>query len=251
MIFLNRKRTASNNELIKDPTQYWYVEKYVYGILKETIEVPLGTSIKFEAIESGYDDDVFYGWSSSNTSVSRAFTDTASYADTSAAIKNNLDENNTLKIYAIYYYNTTTIASLGGKVLSTDVSGPSTTTKSFEYLVIDSGTLSLSGYIEKKVETISSGKVTSSTTTYSTSTITLHRQNKSQNYSVNTNSESSVSISVQKQDRLFFNVSGGISTNINNSGNGTVTYTSQYTFLNGVLCYDLTSKKYRVESHTV
>lgn len=250
MIFLNRQKTVSNNELIKDPTQYWYVEKYVYGVLKETIEVPLGTGIKFEAIESGYDDDVFYGWSSSNTSVSRTFSDTTLYADTLTAIKNNLDENNTLKIYAIYYYNTITTASLGGKILSTDV-GTNYANRSYEYLVIDSGTLTLSGYIENKVETFSSGKTTSSTTSYSASTITLYRQNKPQNYSVNTNSGSSLSIPVQKQDRLLFNISGGVSVNINSSGNGTVIYTSQYTSLAGVLCYNLTSRKYRVESHTV
>lgn len=250
MIFLNRQRTVSNNELIKDPTQYWYVEKYVYGVLKETIEVPLGTGIRFETIESGYDDDVFCGWSSSNISVSVAFTSINLYADTSTVIKNNLDENNTLKIYAIYYYNTITMASLGGRILSTDV-GTNFTTRSYEYLVIDSGTLTLSGYIEKKVETFSSGNAVSSTTSNSASTITLYRQNKPQNYSVNTNSGSSLSIPVQKQDRLLFNISGGVSVSINSSGSGTVTYTSQYTSLAGVLCYDLTSKKYRVESHTV
>ena len=60
MIFLNRRRSPNR---IKNPSKYWYIEKYVYGELKETIEVPLGTSIKFEGIDSGYSDDTFYGWS--------------------------------------------------------------------------------------------------------------------------------------------------------------------------------------------
>ena len=99
MIFLNRRRNLNG---IKNPSKYWYVEKYVYGELKETVEVPLGTSIKFEGIDSGYSDDTFYGWSVNSTSVSSTFNSTSAYSN--SAGKNYLDDKNTLKIYAVYSY---------------------------------------------------------------------------------------------------------------------------------------------------
>lgn len=88
----------------KDPSQYWYIEKYVYGVLKEIIEIALGAGTTFSAIDSGYDDDTFYGWSISNTSTTRTFTNTTTYKNTTTAVKNALDDENTLKIYAIYKY---------------------------------------------------------------------------------------------------------------------------------------------------
>ena len=109
MIFVNRKRIFSG--IIKDPTKYWYIEKYVYGVLKETVEVPLRTSTTFSAIDSGNSSDTFYGWSVSSTSTTRTFTNTTSYSNTTTAVKNNLDENNTLKIYAVYSYSTTEISN--------------------------------------------------------------------------------------------------------------------------------------------
>ena len=107
MIFINRKRIIQNSEIIKDPTKYWYIEKYVYGKLKETVEVPLGTGTTFKAIDSGYSDDTFYGWSINSTSTTRKFTATTTYKNTTTAVKNNLDDTNTLKIYAIYKYTET------------------------------------------------------------------------------------------------------------------------------------------------
>lgn len=104
MIFLNRRRTPLKQETIKDPSKYWYIEKYVYGELRETVEVSLGTGIKFTAIESGYDDDTFYGWSKTSTSTTRTFNTTTSYKNTTTAVKNLLDSENTLKIYAVYSY---------------------------------------------------------------------------------------------------------------------------------------------------
>lgn len=104
MVFLNRKRTPLKQETTKDPSKYWYVEKYVYGELMETVEVPLGTGIKFTGIESGYDDDTFYGWSKTSTSTTRTFNTTTSYKNTTTAVKNLLDSENTLKIYAVYSY---------------------------------------------------------------------------------------------------------------------------------------------------
>ena len=57
MIFINRKRIKNNQ---KDISKYWYVEKYVYGILKETVEIPLGTGIIFVSFCFVYYDYMFY-----------------------------------------------------------------------------------------------------------------------------------------------------------------------------------------------
>lgn len=108
MIFINRKRI---NNARKDTSKFWYVEKYVYGVLKETVEIPLGTSTTFSSISSDNSSDTFYGWSISSTSTTRTFTNTTSYSNTTTAVKNNLDENNTLKIYAVYSYLTTETSS--------------------------------------------------------------------------------------------------------------------------------------------
>ena len=108
MIFINRKRIKNNQ---KDVSKYWYVEKYVYGILKETVEIPLGTGIAFESIDSGYDDDTFYGWSLASDSTSISFNSVSTYSNTTNAVKKNLDENNTLKLYAVYSYIETYISS--------------------------------------------------------------------------------------------------------------------------------------------
>ena len=104
MIFVNRRRIKQNSGIVKDPTKYWYIEKYVYGKLKETVEVPLGTGTTFGSIDSGYSDDTFYGWSISSTSTKRTFNATTKYKNTTTDVKNNLDAKNTLKIYAIYKY---------------------------------------------------------------------------------------------------------------------------------------------------
>lgn len=107
MIFVNRRRIIQNSGIVKDPTKYWYIEKYVYGKLKETVEVPLGTGTTFGTMDSGYSDDTFYGWSISSTSTTRTFTATTTYKNTTNNVKNNLDAENTLKIYAIYKYTET------------------------------------------------------------------------------------------------------------------------------------------------
>ena len=104
MIFVNRRRIIQNSGIVKDPTKYWYIEKYVYGKLKETVEVPLGTGTTFGSIDSGYSDDTFFGWSISSTSTKRTFIATTKYKNTTTDVKKNLDAENTLKIYAIYKY---------------------------------------------------------------------------------------------------------------------------------------------------
>ena len=105
MIFVNRYRIIQNSEVIKDPTKYWYVEKYVYGMLKETIEVPLGEGIQFTAIDSGYDDDTFYGWSIDGSSTRVTFNSKSTYKNTTSSVKKYLDSENTIKLYAVYSYN--------------------------------------------------------------------------------------------------------------------------------------------------
>ena len=118
MIFVNRRRIIQNSGIVKDPTKYWYIEKYVYGKLKETVEVPLGTGTTFGSIDSGYSDDTFYGWSINSTSTTRKFTATTTYKNTTTAVKNNLDSENTLKIYAIYKYTETTWSVSNSEVFS-------------------------------------------------------------------------------------------------------------------------------------
>lgn len=117
MIFINRRRML-NNKIIKDPSKYWYIEKYVYGKLVETVEVALGTGTTFGSIDSGFWDDTFYGWSINSTSTSRTFNATTTYKNTTTNVKNNLDDTNTLKIYAIYSYQDATGSSSSTKVTS-------------------------------------------------------------------------------------------------------------------------------------
>ena len=116
MIFVNRRRIKQNSGIVKDPTKYWYIEKYVYGVLKETVEIALGTGTTFGTMDSGYSDDTFHGWSISSTSTTRKFTATTTYKNTTTAVKNNLDSENTLKIYAIYKYTETTWSVSNSKV---------------------------------------------------------------------------------------------------------------------------------------
>ena len=104
MIFVNRRRIIQNSGIVKDPTKYWYIEKYVYGKLKETVEVPLGTDTTFGIMDSGYSDDTFSGWSIKSTSTKRTFNATTKYKNTTTDVKKNLDAENTLKIYAVYKY---------------------------------------------------------------------------------------------------------------------------------------------------
>lgn len=108
-----------NNKIIKDPSKYWYIEKYVYGKLVETVEVPLNTGIAFGSIDSGVEGDTFYGWSINSTSTKSTFNATTLYKNTTTNVKNNLDAENTLKIYAIYKYTELTSTSSTSKVSTT------------------------------------------------------------------------------------------------------------------------------------
>ena len=137
MIFVNRRRIIQNSGIVKDPTKYWYIEKYVYGVLKETVEIALGSGTTFGSIDSGYSDDTFYGWSVSSTSTTRTFTSTSSYKNTTTNVKNNLDDTNTLKIYAVYSYTTTSWSTSNNEV---------DTVNEIEIEVSEDGTAVFGGY---------------------------------------------------------------------------------------------------------
>lgn len=164
MIFLNRRRTiiSTDGPIVKDPSKYWYVEKYVYGELKETVEIPLKTSSKFGMIESGYNDDTFCGWSGSSTSTTISFNKNSSYSNTNTTVKKNLDSENTLKIYAVYRYPYT------AKSLAYYTSINSfTNTLAF----LGSGTMSVTSNRYNHRELVLSGGITKSDTTSIKSTI--------------------------------------------------------------------------------
>lgn len=151
MIFLNRKRTITDTEkpIVKDPSKYWYIEKYVYGELIETIEVALDSGTKFTALDSGYVDDYFYGWSRSSTSKTSSYNTTTSYKNTSSSVKNYLDSNNTLKIYAVYTYNTKTVTSINvTRSSSIGAITPETTYKLIAK-VSQADVLQFSGYVTR------------------------------------------------------------------------------------------------------
>lgn len=156
MIFFNRRRTSLKQEITKDPSKYWYIEKYVYGELKEIIEVPLGEEIKFTGIESGYLDDIFAGWSKISTSTTITFNAAAVYKNTTTSVKSLLDSENTIKIYAVYKY-TTTI----GKNFS--LSGNNTTHR---ITIKEDATLTLTGYIQTRTLILAGGTTKRDTTGY-------------------------------------------------------------------------------------
>ena len=149
MIFLNRRRTPLTKEIVKDPSKYWYVEKYVYGGLKETVEVALGEGITFTEVDSGYADDLFNGWNGTGTATSSTFNTTTTYKNTTTSIKNKLDSENTLKIYAVYKYATKTATSYNGTMSSSDGSSKSETRI---YKSTSEGTITFSGGIVNNKE---------------------------------------------------------------------------------------------------
>ena len=246
MIFLNRRRTIIENggsEAVKDPSKYWYVEKYVYSELKETLEIPLKTSIKFEGVESGYSDDTFCGWSISNTSTTRTFTATTSYSNTTTSVKNRLDSDNTLKIYAVYRYPYT------AKSLSYSSSLASGTNK---LTFLSSGTMSVtSNYFNHRVFVLSNGS------TVSDNTVIQHTPVKI--YDSVGNLKDTITITgdiiISDNDTANFNID-----TTNQTPTGSATSAPSGTFIqnsNIVLIIECTAYMqnwnklvYRVESHT-
>lgn len=69
------------------------INVYSYGVLKKTLSVAEGLSVTLGAVSPSYDDDTFYGYSTSATST------TKSYDSTSA-----ITPHGTLNLYAVYSY---------------------------------------------------------------------------------------------------------------------------------------------------
>ena len=260
MIFVNRHRIIQNSGVIKDPTKYWYIEKYVYGVLKETIEVPLGTSTTFTAINSGYDDDTFYGWSISSTSTSRTFTNTTSYSNTTTTVKNNLDSEKTLKIYAIYSYYKDITAFF---TATSDSNGGFAVKR--KYIVVESGAVKIGGYNSYFGANVSNGSAVSSGTSYRELDLSdvLSINGVYIEGTVNTSPDVNQNIydyhkyiNVQNDDLILVELDAKNENNITN-GNGNVTqYWQTVTFVHDpnsseiAKFLDCNKNYYRVQSHT-
>ena len=239
MIFINRKRFIQNKEDTKDPKKYWYVEKHVYGMLKETVEIPLNTNTKFTAIESGYEDDEFYGWSINNTSVTRQFNSSNSYSNTAAAVKNNLDSENTLKIYAVYKYHPP-VSSV-----------TKTNTGSYTLIAKETGKITITGAV--RIRTLILDKGTTVSDTISSGTISIKITDNKNNIK-NTLSVGGTSISsdIEIGDKITFSITTQQSLPSGSSGPPTgtyISYDSTITIQHTGLMYDMNVFKYRVESH--
>lgn len=239
MIFINHKRIIQNSG-VKDPTNYWYIEKYVYGVLKETVEVPLGTGTTFSAIDSGYDDDTFYGWSISSTSNARKFNNTSSYSNTTTAVKNNLDENNTLKLYAVYSYYEY------GTPLSSEALIENTSSISYSFRVMTSGTFYFTG------RTITTGQnVSGSVSSSSGISIDIYDASDKHTCSFTTNKDGSTkySIYIEAGHRFSFTLKGGSESGQYYSVNHSSSLSINTNRDEGTFSY-FTGPYYRVESHT-
>lgn len=258
MIFVNRHRIIQNSGVIKDPTKYWYIEKYVYGVLRETVEVPLRTSTTFSALSSGYDDDEFYGWSISSTSTTRTFTNTTAYSNTTATVKNNLDSEKTLKIYAIYsYYKDITFNF-------TATSDNTTSAVKRKYIVVESGAVKIGGYNSYFGASVSNGSTVSSGTNYGELDLSdvLSINGVYIEGTVNTSPNVNQNIydyhkyiNVQKDDLILVELDRKDENNITN-GNGsvtqywqTVTFTRDTNSSEVAKFLDCNKNYYRVQSH--
>ena len=222
MIFLNRRRSPNK---IKNPSKYWYIEKYVYGVLKETVEIPLGTSTTFSSISSGNSSDTFYGWSISSTSTTRTFTNTTSYSNTTTNVKNNLDENNTLKIYAVYSYSTTESRST--------IEGSSNSNNPKTLTVSEDSTAVFGGYIQHTsgFSGPSGANVNSSFSALALSASYAKINGSGVTGTVNTsqNNTTTVTESVRKGDIIW--ICGNYVDNSTGSSSGTnVDYTTHYVY---------------------
>ncbi len=247
MIFLNRRRTIISTDapIIKDPSKYWYVEKYVYGELKETVEVPLGTGTKFTGIESGYEDDWFEGWSKSSTSTTRTFNITTTYKNTTTAVKNLLDSDNTIKLYGVYRYNTRTTKS------SSSMSGNTT----WKYIAQENSTLTLHGKRTTTTYTYNNGNLTNTSTVSTDITFYIYDVNGSQKKKINTGSSVStrtvdvvtgdkIAVTTISEDHRPYNPTNPPTGNYDKIESSASINSTGY-------MYDLmTSPKYRVISHT-
>lgn len=247
MIFLNRRRTPLKQKTTKDPSKYWYVEKYVYGVLKETVEVALGEGIKFTGVESGYIDDEFAGWSKTSTSTTRTFNTTTTYKNTTTAVKKLLDSENTIKLYAVYRVYT---VSTNGKSFSLSGNGIK-----HKLVATEDATLTLSGYEHKTIETVSNG--TGSTTTRDDEVVfNIFNVDGTKKEAITTGKNSNKTTDVITGE--IVEVSTVNYSNLPSGGNGVPSDGTYYAANSvsvkvsstGEMQYYKTSTKYRVASHT-
>lgn len=248
MIFLNRRRTIISTDapIIKDPSKYWYVEKYVYGVLKETVEIPLGTGTKFTAIESGYDDDTFYGWSKTSTSTIKTFNTTTSYKNTTTAVKNLLDSDNTIKLYAVYKYN---IIELENTVEINYGAENQNYGKNYEYAMVCSATLRFCGYTEHRSSGVNGS-------TYSLEGLTFHvthddrGHQKTETFTIDNKKGSYIDKTFPASSHIKFTLVG-YSYSTSTAGGAYISYVK----INDInshqnSLYDCNNFRYRVINHT-
>lgn len=248
MIFLNRKRTPLKQETTKDPSKYWYVEKYVYGELKETVEVALGTGIKFTGVESGYIDDEFAGWSKTSTSTTRTFNTTTTYKNTTTSVKKLLDSENTIKLYAVYQVYK---VSTNGKSFS--LSGNAIKHK---LVATEDATLTLSGYEHITKVTVSNGVGSSPTTSDEGVIFSVFNVDGTKKEAITTDKNSNKTTDVIAGEMVT--VSTVSYSNIPSGGNGVPSDGTYYAANSvsvkvsstGEMQYYKASTKYRVSSHT-
>lgn len=237
MIFVNRHRIIQQNSgVIKDPTKYWYVEKYVYGVLKETVEVPLGTNTTFTALSSGYNDDIFYGWSINSTSTTRTFTNTVSYSN--ITVKNNLDENNTLKIYAVYSYS----ASYGPLLSNGTYKSNYNSNTIYAFYVHNNATFTFTG---NRVQSGANGTGGTFTNKYGI-TVTILDGNGNTTNRIITNSDgtTSTSLNIKSGSYIRFSLDGSVYTSSSGGYGNTSTLTIYGSY------FSTYGTSYRVSSHS-
>ena len=248
MIFINRHRIIQNSGVIKDPTKYWYIEKYVYGVLKETVEVPLGTGTKFTGVESGYIDDEFAGWSKTSTSTTRTFNVNSTYKNTTTSVKSLLDSENTIKIYAVYQIYT---AGTNGK--SFNLSGNAIKHK---LVATEDATLTLSGYKDITEVTVSNGVGGQAITSNEGVIFSVFNVDGTKKEAITTGKNSNKTTDVIAGEMVT--VSTVSYSSIPSGGNGVPsdgTYSAVHSVSvkvssTGEMQYYKTSNKYRVASHT-
>lgn len=249
MIFVNRHRIIQNSGVIKDPTKYWYVEKYVYGVLKETIEIPLGTGIKFTGIESGYDDDTFYGWSIDSTITTPKFNATSTYKNTTTSVKKYLDSENTIKLYAIYKYN---VIELKNTVeINYGAEGTDSGGKGYEYAMVRSAKLRFYGYTEHTGSGVSGSTYSLEGLTFTVTYNDYYNRQQTERFTIDNTKSSYIDETFPASSHIKFTLVG-YHYSSSMAGGQYISYVKIEDMSNvpqGLL-YDCNNFRYRVVSHT-
>lgn len=226
----------------KDPSKYWYIEKYVYGKLVETVRVNLGSGTTFGSVDSGVTGDTFFAWSIDSTSTTRTFYPTRTYKNTDSNVKKYLDSENTLKIYAIYSYSeqTETTASIS----SANGVSQSVTVKL-------AGTVKFTGYYRYYKYGVSNGSgslISESYGSFTTGTNNTYAKINGSELSLSLSKNATITRSVNVGDTISIMGYTKTDSNVSSSGNGTSTnwvYSISCTYP----AYKTTTK-YRVEYET-